>query len=38
MIDGRLLAEVNDSSRSNGMPYLASIYDANLFDNLAIEP
>ena len=38
MIDGRSLAEVKDSSRSNGMPYLASTYDANLFDNLTIEP
>ena len=37
MIDGRLLAEVKDLSRSNGMPFLASTYDANLFDNLAIE-
>jgi galactosylceramidase len=37
-IDGHLLAEVRDSSRANGMPYLASTYDANLFDNLAIEP
>ncbi len=38
MIDGRSLAEVEDSSRSNGMPYLGSTYDANLFDNLTIEP
>ena len=38
MIDGRSLAEVTDISRSNGMPYLASTYDANLFDNLAVEP
>jgi len=38
MIDGRRLAEVRDSSRANGMPYLASTYNANLFDNVAIEP
>ena len=38
MIDGRSLAEVKDTSRSNGMPYLASTYDGNLFDNLTIEP
>jgi galactosylceramidase len=38
MIDGRLLAEAKDSSRAGGMPYLASTYDANLFDNVAIEP
>lgn len=38
MIDGRSLAEVKDTSRSNGMPYLASTYDANLFDNVMIEP
>ena len=38
MIDSRPLAEVKDLSRSNGMPYLASSYDPNLFDNLAIEP
>ncbi len=38
LIDGRSLAEVKDLSRSNGMPYVASSYDPNLFDNLAIEP
>ena len=38
MIDGHSLAEVTDTSRANGMPYLASTYDANLFDNLLIEP
>lgn len=38
MIDGRSIAEVKDSSRASGMPYLVSTYDANLFDNLTIEP
>jgi galactosylceramidase len=38
MIDGRSIAEVKDASRASGMPYLASTYDANLFDNLAVEP
>lgn len=37
-IDGKLLAEVTDSSAESGMAILASSYDGNLFDNLAILP
>jgi len=36
-IDGKRLADVKDSSRSHGMPYLASTYDGNLFDNVTIS-
>jgi hypothetical protein len=36
-IDGQRLADVKDSSRSHGMPYLASTYDGNLFDNVTIS-
>ncbi len=35
-IDGQLLADVKDSTRSNGMAYLASTYNGNLFDNVNI--
>ena len=35
-VDGQLLAEVQNSTRSNGMAYLASTYDGNLFDNVNI--
>ena len=36
-IDGQRLADVKDSSRSYGMPYLASTYHGNLFDNVTIS-
>jgi galactosylceramidase len=36
-IDGQFLALVKDGSRSNGMAYLASTYDGNLFDNVNVS-
>jgi len=36
-IDGQLLAAVKDASRSNGMAYLASTYDGNLFDDVNLS-
>jgi hypothetical protein len=36
-IDGQSLALVKDGSRSNGMAYLASAYDGNLFDNVSLS-
>ena len=36
-IDGQLLADVTDATRSNGMAYLASTYHGNLFDNVRIS-
>ncbi len=35
-VDGRLLAEARDDSRSKGMAYLVSTYDGNLFDNVTV--
>ena len=35
-IDGRLLTETKDGSVAHGMPYLASTYDGNLFDNVRV--
>ncbi|MGA2617440.1 MAG: hypothetical protein ABSF26_07510 [Thermoguttaceae bacterium] len=35
-LDGRMLAAVSDSARSQGMAYLASTYHGNLFDNVSI--
>ena len=36
-IDGQWLADVADTTRSNGMALLASTYDGNLFDNVNIS-
>jgi galactosylceramidase len=36
-VDGQVLAVVKDASRSNGMAYLASTYDGNLFDNVNLS-
>jgi galactosylceramidase len=36
-IDGASLAVVRDASRGNGMAYLASTYDGNLFDNVSLS-
>ena len=37
-VDGRQLAAVTDKSRSQGMAFLASTYDRNLFDNIRVKP
>jgi galactosylceramidase len=36
-LDGEMLAQTKNSSRSNGMAYLASTYHGNLFDNVKIS-
>jgi galactosylceramidase len=36
-LEGKVLAEVKDASRSNGMAYLASSYNGNLFDNVNLS-
>jgi len=38
ILDGALLGEVSDASATAGMAFLASTYDANLFDNVQILP
>jgi galactosylceramidase len=37
-IDGKLLAEVGNRPVFRGMPYLASSYDGNMFDNVSVAP
>jgi hypothetical protein len=36
-VDGKLLADVKDATRSSGMAFLGSSYDGNLFDNVRIS-
>jgi galactosylceramidase len=36
-VDGRLLADVTDSTRSHGMASLGSTYHGNLFDNVTVS-
>ena len=38
VVDGKKLATVTDASRAQGMAFLASTYDRNLFDNVTVEP
>ena len=37
-VDGNKLAAVTDKSRAQGMAFLASTYDHNLFDNVRVGP
>ncbi len=37
-VDGRQLAAVTAKSRSQGMAFLASTYDRNLFGNVRVAP
>jgi hypothetical protein len=37
-IDGKVLTTATDKSRANGMAFLASTYDRNLFDNVRVTP
>jgi len=37
-VDNEMLASVTDRSCNQGMAFLASTYDHNLFDNVSVEP
>ena len=37
-VDSKMLASVTDKSRAQGMAFLASTYDRNLFDNVRVGP
>ena len=37
-IDGRLLADTQDTTRTHGMAYLATTHDPNCFDNVSVVP
>jgi galactosylceramidase len=38
LVDGKVLADVENATRSKGMAVLASTYHRNSFDNLKVEP
>ena len=37
-VDDKKLATISDKSGLNGMAFIASTYDRNLFDNISVEP
>lgn len=37
-VDGNKLTTISSNSGSNGMAFIASTYDRNLFDNIRVEP